>query len=86
MTTKRYRISIARDRAGYSTTGDIAIVASRFPMIDAARALLSRGAEPSSTLAASTYEGGMVSATALHRLVRVYHPPRLNHRADGSGV
>jgi hypothetical protein len=82
----KYRISIARDRGLYSTTGAVEVRASRFPMIDCARQLLSRGADQSSTLAASTHEGGSVSPVALHRLVRAYHPPKTNHRAGDVGL
>jgi hypothetical protein len=64
----KYRISIASDHPrGYKTSGAVAITASRHPMIDAARSLLAKGAEPHSTLAGSTYEGGMVSPVTLAR-------------------
>ena len=76
----KYRISIAADRGLYSTAGAIKITASHFPMIDAARALLARGADPQATLAGSTNEGGSVSPVTLARLARAYSPPRFDHR------
>lgn len=81
--TTRYRIQIHADGKllrSYRTTGAISITASQRPMFDAAKALISRGADPDATLAGS-FEGNAISAVSLARLVRAYTPPRVSHRA-----
>jgi hypothetical protein len=80
MPSPTYRIQIDADGYQYRTSGAIAISASHYPMIDAARALLARGAPPDSVLAGS-FEGNTISAVALSRLARPYSPPKTNHRA-----
>jgi hypothetical protein len=78
--TNRYRVTIHADGKLYRTTGAITVTSVN-PMANAARALLSQGAEPSATLAGS-FEGMHISPTQLHRLARPYSPPRVNHRAS----
>jgi hypothetical protein len=71
----RYRISIHADGFRYRTAGAIAINASQRPMIDAARALLAHGAEPSSTLE-GRWERALVGPATLASITKVRRAPR----------
>jgi hypothetical protein len=78
----RYRVQIHADGKlfkTYRTDGAIAINASQRPMIDAARALLARGAQPDAVLSGS-FEGAAISPMTLGRLVAPYRAPFTNHR------
>jgi hypothetical protein len=80
--THRIKITAAQ-RGGYSTSGAIAITAAN-PMVESARTLLARGADPSDRLA-GIFEANAISPVALSRLAAPYSPPRANHkRSDPS--
>jgi hypothetical protein len=77
----RYRIQIhVAGPHQYRASGAVEIAACRNPMVDSARALLARGSPPDATLA-GIFEANAISPVTLHRLARVYVPPRVNHRA-----
>jgi hypothetical protein len=76
--THRIRI-LGADHGCYSTSGAIAVKSAFNPVRAAAIALLAEGRDPADKLA-GVFEGASISAMPLHRLARVYTPPRVNHK------
>jgi hypothetical protein len=81
----RYRIQIhAAGPHQYRASGAVEIAACRNPMVDSARALLARGADPSDRLA-GIFEANAISPVTLSRLARPYRAPKTDHRCGTVG-